>query len=171
MTIQDIKNNVIEYLSAKKDIGDFIVHTLYEMDQYRNVIIGSFSNNFVALVAFITTTMIANIVSDSPLDNIFSKDILWLLLFALFGSLIYCYLSNKKFNKDIKDFNKIFERLKNNYKDILIEEDVGSLFSESEFKQQVENISEIRLNINIIWIVSSIVLIILTIVALYNKYT
>ena len=162
---------MIEYLSAKKDIGDFIVHTLYEMDQYRNVIIGSFSNNFVALVAFITTTMIANIVSDSPLDNIFSKDILWLLLFALFGSLIYCYLSNKKFNKDIKDFNKIFERLKNNYKDILIEEDVGSLFSESEFKQQVENISEIRLNINIIWIFSSIVLIILTIVALYNKYT
>ncbi|RSJ99776.1 hypothetical protein D8787_09860 [Streptococcus mitis] len=159
-----------EYLSAKKDIGDFIVHTLYEMDQYSNVIIGSFSNNFVALVAFITTTMIANIVSDSPLDNIFSKDILWLLLFALFGSLIYCYLSNKKFNKDMTDFNKVFERLKNNYKDILIGEDIGSLFSESEFKQQVENISEIRLNINIIWIVSSILLIFLTIVALYNKY-
>ncbi|HEU7732547.1 TPA: hypothetical protein VWD36_000985, partial [Streptococcus pneumoniae] len=135
-----------------------------------NVIIGSFSNNFVALVAFITTTMIANIVSDSPLDNIFSKDILWLLLFALFGSLIYCYLSNKKFNKDMTDFNKVFERLKNNYKDILIGEDIGSLFSESEFKQQVENISEIRLNINIIWIVSSILLIFLTIVALYNKY-
>lgn len=166
-----IKNNVIEYLSAKKDIGDFIVHTLYEMDQYRNVIIGSFSNNFVALVAFITTTMIANIVSDSPLDNIFSKDILWLLLFALLGSLVYCYLSNKKFNKDITDFNKVFERLKNNYKDILTEEDVVSLFSESEFKQQVENISEIRLNINIIWIASSIVLIFITIFALYNKYT
>jgi len=98
---------------------------------------------FVALVAFITTTMIANIVSDSPLDNIFSKDILWLLLFALFGSLIYCYLSNKKFNKDMTDFNKVFERLKNNYKDILIGEDIGSLFSESEFKQQVKNISEI----------------------------
>jgi len=160
---------VSEYLSAKKDIGDFIVHTLYEMDQYSNVIIGSFSNNFVALVAFITTTMIANIVSDSPLDNIFSKDILWLLLFALFGSLIYCYLSNKKFNKDVTDFNKVFERLKNNYKDILIGENIGSLFSESEFKQQVENISEIRLNINIIWIVSSILLIFLTIVALYNK--
>ena len=159
-----------EYLSAKKDIGDFIVHTLYEMDQYSNVIIGSFSNNFVALVAFITTTMIANIVSDSPLDNIFSKDILWLLLFALFGSLIYCYLSNKKFNKDITDFNKVFERLKNNYKDILTEEDIGSLFSESEFKQQVENISEIRLNINIIWIISSIVLIFLTVFALYKKY-
>ena len=165
-----IKNNVSEYLSAKKDIGDFIVHTLYEMDQYRNVIIGSFSNNFVALVAFITTTMIANIVSDSPLDNIFSKDILWLLLFALLGSLIYCYLSNKKFNKDITDFNKVFERLKNNYKDILTEEDIGSLFSESEFKQQVENISEIRLNINIIWIISSIVLIFLTVFALYKKY-
>ena len=164
-----IKNNVSEYLSAKKDIGDFIVHTLYEMDQYSNVIIGSFSNNFVALVAFITTTMIANIVSDSTLDNIFSKDILWLLLFALFGSLIYCYLSNKKFNKDVTDFNKVFERLKNNYKDILIGENIGSLFSESEFKQQVENISEIRLNINIIWIVSSILLIFLTIVALYNK--
>lgn len=165
-----IKNNVSEYLSAKKDIGDFIVHTLYEMDQYRNVIIGSFSNNFVALVAFITTTMIANIVSDSPLDNIFSKDILWLLLFALLGSLIYCYLSNKKFNKDITDFNKVFERLKNNYKDILTEEDIGSLFSESEFKQQVENISEIRLNINIIWIISSVVLIFLTVFALYKKY-
>lgn len=67
------------------------------------------------------------------------------------------------------DFNKVFERLKNNYKDILIGEDIGSLFSESEFKQQVENISEIRLNINIIWIVSSILLIFLTIVALYNK--
>ena len=75
----------------------------------------------------------------------------------------------KKFNKDMTDFNKVFERLKNNYKDILIGEDIGSLFSESEFKQQVENISEIRLNINIIWIVSSILLIFLTIVALYNK--
>ena len=44
-------------------------------------------------------------------------------------------------------------------------------FLNLNLKQQVENISEIRLNINIIWIVSSIVLIILTIVALYNKYT
>ena len=59
---------------------------------------------------------------------------------------------------------------KNNYKDILTEEDIGSLFSESEFKQQVENISEIRLNINIIWIISSIVLIFLTVFALYKKY-
>lgn len=71
---------------------------------------------------------------------------------------------------DITDFNKVFDRLKNNYRDILTEEDIDSLFSESEFKQQVENISEIRLNINIIWIISSIVLIFLTVFALYKKY-
>lgn len=166
-----IKKNVTEYLSAKKDIGDFIVHTLYEMDQYSNVIISSFSNNFFALVAFIMTTMIANIVSASPLDNIFSKDILWLLLLALLGSLVYCFISNIKFNKDITDFYKVFDRLKNNYKDIFPKEDIDSLFSESEFKHQIEHISKIRININIIWIISSIVLIIFTVFALYNKYT
>ena len=71
----------------------------------------------------------------------------------------------KKYMKNRKEIKH-----KNNYKDILTEEDIGSLFSESEFKQQVENISEIRLNINIIWIISSIVLIFLTVFALYKKY-
>lgn len=52
----------------------------------------------------------------------------------------------------------------------MTEEDIDSLLSESEFKHQIENISEIRCNINFIWITSSIVLIFLAIFALYELY-
>ncbi|BCP64584.1 hypothetical protein SUT503_16420 [Streptococcus parasuis] len=66
-------------------------------------------SNFFALVAFVTTTIIANIVSDSPLDNIFTHDVLLLSMVILIGSFFYCIISNLKFNRDLEKIDTIFQ--------------------------------------------------------------
>ena len=164
--ISTISYNSEEFLKAKKDVGNFIATTLYEMEQYTNVIAGSLSNNIFALVAFVTTTIIANIVSDSPLNNIFTQDVLILLLVILIGSFFYCIISNFKFNRDLEKFDNIFSRLKDNYDEIFSESELKKIFSTDEFDKQKEKIRIFRLNINIIWIFCTFSLILLVLISL-----
>lgn len=174
LTVQDIlvtynlylQSKTEEFLKAKKDVGNFIATTLYEMEQYTNVIAGSLSNNIFALVAFVTTTIIANIVSDSPLNNIFTQDVLILLLVILIGSFFYCIISNFKFNRDLEKFDNIFSRLKDNYDEIFSESELKKIFSTDEFDKQKEKIRIFRLNINIIWIFCTFSLILLVLISL-----
>lgn len=167
LSVQDIlviynlylQSKTEEFLKAKNDVGNFIATTLYELDQYTNVIAGSLSNNFFALVAFVTTTIIANIVSDSPLNNIFTHDVLLLSMVILIGSFFYCIISNLKFNRDLEKIDTIFSRLKNNYEEVFPESELEKIFNTDEFNKQKEKIRIFRCNINIIWLGSTLFLI------------
>lgn len=141
-----------EFLKAKVEVGDFILDKIFEMYQYKNVISGCLGNNFFALIGFLFTTIIANIVSDSPLNNIFTEDILWLLLFLLLGSYVYWYLSDRRFRNDIRDFETLFNRLKSNYTGIFSEEELAEMFQAEEFKSLKGELSEYRLKIKWIWL-------------------
>ncbi|HEL1644124.1 TPA: hypothetical protein TXL48_000667 [Streptococcus suis] len=155
------------FLNAKNDMGKFISTTLYEMKQYTNVIVGNISNNFFALIAFMVTTIIANIVSTSPLDNIFTKDILWILFFILVGSLIYCWLSNIKFKRDISNFYEIFFRLKLNYKELFSAKELDRIFSDKAIGEINRELEVFLLNINISWIGGIVALLIFVIYKLF----
>ena len=142
-----------EFLKAKIDAGNFILEKIFEMYQYKNVISGRLGGNFFALVGFLVTTIIANIVSDSKLNNIFTADVLWLFFFLLLGSYVYCYLSNKQFINDISDFEKLFNRLKNNYDEIFSKDELDEMFQYEEFKLLKDELSTYRREINRIWLI------------------
>ncbi|TFH44640.1 hypothetical protein E3305_00085 [Streptococcus equinus] len=165
-----LKENTKEFLEAKNEVGHFIVTTLYDFEQYTDVIVGSLGNNFFALVAFITTTLIANIVSSSPLDNIFTKDVLILLLAILVGSFVYCWISNIKFSSDIGKFNESFKRLKKNYSQVFNENELNKLFDETDLKEVNDKVSKFRLIINVIWVGATFILGIVVVMILYKFY-
>lgn len=165
-----LKENTQDFLEAKNEVGHFIITTLYDFEQYTNVIVGSLGNNLFALVAFITTTLIANIVSSSPLDNIFTKDVLILLLAILVGSLVYCYISNIKFGSDIEKFNEGFERLKDNYSQVFNEDELKELFNEADLRKVNDKVSKFRFKINIIWVGATLILGIVVTIILYMFY-
>lgn len=48
-----------------------------------------FKNNVLAIFSFLLTVVLVNIVSQNPLDNIFTKDITALVELILLGSAIY----------------------------------------------------------------------------------
>ncbi len=165
-----LKENTQDFLEAKNEVGHFIITTLYDFEQYTNVIVGSLGNNLFALVAFITTTLIANIVSSSPLDNIFTKDVLILLLAILVGSLVYCYISNIKFGSDIEKFNESFERLKDNYSQVFNEDELKELFNEADLRKVNDKVLKFRRKINIIWVGATLILGIIVAIILYKFY-
>lgn len=165
-----LKENTKEFLEAKNEVGHFIVTTLYDFEQYTDVIVGSLGNNFFALVAFITTTLIANIVSSSPLDNIFTKDVLILLLAILVGSFVYCWISNIKFSSDIEKFNESFKRLKKNYSQVFNENELNKLFDETDLKEVNDKVSKFRHIINVIWVGATFILGIVVVMILYKFY-
>lgn len=157
-----------EFLKAKIDAGNFILEKIFEMYQYKNVISGRLGSNFFALVGFLVTTIIANIVSDSKLNNIFTDDVLWLFFFLLLGSYVYCYLSNKQFLNDISDFEKLFNRLKNNYDEIFSKDELDEMFQYEEFKLLKDELSTYRRKINRIWLIGITLLLIWVVCRLYN---
>lgn len=79
-------------------------------------------------------------------------------------------LSNIKFNNDIKNFEEIFDNLKGSYKDILLKSELDMIFDQNIFQRKLDKVKEHRLNINIIWILLTLFLIILITLHLRQYY-
>ena len=97
--------------------------------------------------------VIANIVSDQPLDNIFTRDITVILELVLLGSLIYliiCYIQSKY---QIAKVYESYESLKKSYERILAQEDIEECFQEDKLLLRMEKrIIRSRIAYIILWI-------------------
>ena len=93
-----LKDNVTQYLELKSKIAEFISDIVSRTGEYATELFDRFKINLIAIFGFLFTVVIANIVSDQPLDNIFTRDITVILELVLLGSLIYliiCYIQSK----------------------------------------------------------------------------
>lgn len=127
-----LKDNVAQYLELKGKIAEFISDTVSRTGEYATELFDRFKINLLAIFGFLFTVAIANIVSDQPLDNIFTRDITVILELVLLGSLIYlfiCYIQSKY--QMVKVYES-YESLKKTYEGILAREDINECFQEDE---------------------------------------
>lgn len=78
------------------------------------------------------TVIIANIVSDQPLDNIFTKDITAILELVLAGSVVYLIISFKQSQYQMKKVYDSYEELKKSYDHILTDDDIKESFQDDK---------------------------------------
>ncbi len=149
------RNNVSQYIAVKNKLADYILEVA---NSTSDIIIGlsdKMKSNFIAVVSFLFTVVLVNIVSSAPLDNIFTKDITFLIDLILLGSFGYLFFSIKETNYKLQKIINGYNAIKENYKDLLDEQDIELIFNNDELINS--NIREIKKKKDLytkIWIVS-----------------
>lgn len=129
-------------------------------DKTSDLVLGTGSglkNNLFAVISFLFTVVLANILSDVPLNNIFTHDISVLFEVILIGPFAYLYIINNDAKYKFDRYNKEYENLKLDYKDFLDEIDIEEIFKNDERINKSKNnfykkkdINGIIRNINLI---------------------
>lgn len=154
-----LRNNVDQYLELKNKIADYICNIVSKTSEHATTLLDKFKQNLVALIGFLLTTIIANIVSSNPLDNIFTRDITLLLYAILVGSIVFLMVSIIETNYKAKSIEKSYYTLKENYTNTLSIDDIEEIFKKDNIlldaKQEIKNKTIL---FSIIWILFIVIL-------------
>ena len=156
-----LKENVTQYLELKNKVAEFITGIVSKTGEYATELLDKFKTNLIAIFGFLFTVIIANIVSDQPLDNIFTRDVTVILEFVLVGSFVYLFISYKQSKYQMKKVYDSYDELKKSYNQILTDDDIKECFKNdliiTEMKKTIKRSQMIYL---IIWSCFLIILLI-----------
>ncbi len=125
-----IKNNVNQYIELKNKLAEFICNVIAKTGDHATKLLGNFKSNLIAILGFLFTVVLANIVSEQPLQNIFTRDITAIIELVLFGSVAYLVISIMETSYKLKMTKGSYYSLKENYKSILSEIDLKEVFKD-----------------------------------------
>lgn len=120
-----LKNNVAQYIDLTNAMASFICESINNISDCLSQLFGHFKTNLLAVFSFIFTVFLANIVSDQPLENIFTYDIVMIVFAVLGGSLCYYFISLSEVIIKKRRITKQYNNIVAHYKNILSEEDVA----------------------------------------------
>jgi hypothetical protein len=152
-----LKNNVKEYLELKNKVAEFINNTLAKTGEYATALLDKFKSNLIAIFGFLFSVILANIVSDQPLDNIFTRQITVLMESVVLGSFVYLCICYGQFRFEVKKVYESYEYLKANYESILTVEDIREIFNNDKMLTTMkETIKRSEIFFVSVWIISLI---------------
>ena len=134
-----LKDNVSQYIQLTNKLAEFISEEVAKTGDYAISMLEKFKANLLAIFGFLFTVVLANIVSDSPLDNILTHDVTFILEAVLFGSAIYlvvCVFETKYKMRRVYDS---YTALKKNYSSVLTPEDINLAFDEDHLMTEMRN--------------------------------
>lgn len=134
-----LKDNVKEYLELKNEVAKFISSTVSKTGEYATGLLDKFKSNIIAIFGFIFTVILANIVSEQPLDNLFTSDITTLVECVLVGSFIYLIICYCQSHYEIQKVYDSYNQLKQYYGDILTLDDLQEIFRNDEILHKMKN--------------------------------
>ena len=156
-----LKDNVSQYLELKNNVAEFICEIISKTGEYATELLDKFKSNLMAIFGFLFTVIIANIVADQPLDNIFTRDITMVLELVLAGSLVYLIISYQQSKYQMNRVYDSYDKLKESYKDILTDDDIQECFQNDQLITDMkETIRKSQRKYLILWIGSLILLLV-----------
>uniref|UniRef100_UPI001EDE298C hypothetical protein n=1 Tax=Streptococcus suis TaxID=1307 RepID=UPI001EDE298C len=84
------------FFEVKKETAEFIANTLHELSQIKILIVEKLIYNIGAVGIFLSTTLIPTILETKDLNSIFTSDVRIIIKVSMFGSILYCLLTNIK---------------------------------------------------------------------------
>ena len=153
-----LKDNVDKFLEAKEKVADFINDISLQVGENSLNLLNCFKNNIFAVFGFILTVIIANLVSDKPLNNILTIDIIILLDCILIGSIFYYIISLLETFFKLEKNKEAYANLKNNYKEIFTKEDFSIIFKDYMFDKCQKNVHLSIVIYSFIWIFAILLL-------------
>lgn len=157
-----LKENVKQYLEVKEKISEFNFDLMQKMGELSKEIGKSIFNNILVVGSFYGTVFVMNNITDEKFDNFFTRDITTFSLFIWFFSILYMFYTIFNIKKEIEMFETRYERAKDNYSEILNDEDIQNIFKDDRyFNEDKKFIKERTKTYLIIWIILIIILMML----------
>ena len=133
-----LRDNVTQYLELKNKVAEFITDIVSRTGEYATEMLDKFKTNLLAILGFLFSVILANIVSDQPLDNIFTKDITILSEIVLIASFGYLFISYQQSKYELQKVYSSYDKLKDSYREILTEDDIRECFQNDEIKTEMK---------------------------------
>lgn len=127
-----LKNNVTQYLDVKNKLAEFICDVIAKTGDHATQLLKNLKSNLIAIFIFLFTVILTNIVSDQPLQNIFTRDITAILEIVLLGSSIYLFICIMETNYKLKKTKDSYSALKENYDSVLSEDELKEVFNDDK---------------------------------------
>lgn len=147
------KKNVENYLELKNKLADFIIELVDKTTDLIDGLSDGLKKNMIAFFSFFLTVFLVNIISESPLEDILTRDITYLIYLMLFFSVIYLIISVNEINTKKRRIRKGYNNLQENYKEILDDSDLKEIFKEDKIiKKSLDEIIKRRKRIIFLWV-------------------
>ena len=134
-----LKDNVSRYIQLTNKLAEFISEVVSKTGDYVTSLLGNFKKNLIAIFGFLFTVILANVVSDKPLDNIFTRDITLILEAVLLGSVVYLIICISETKYKVKKVQDSYDALKANYSSLLTSEDIAQAFGNDKLITKMVN--------------------------------
>ena len=158
-----LKDNVKDYLELKNKVAEFISDIVSKTGEYATSLLDKFKSNLIAIFGFIFSVILANIVSDQPLNNLFTREITVLVECVLAGSFVYLFICYFQSRYEIEKVYESYEQLKLNYKDILTEDDLLETFGNDEglnkMKKTISKSEKLYLGVWIVFLIAALLIV------------
>lgn len=122
-----LKDNVSKYIELTNAMAGFLQDSTNNVSDCISELLSHLKSNLIAVVSFIFTAMLANIVSDQPLDNIFTYDITIIMYFVFAGSLVYYVISILEVRNKKQQMCKQYEDIVAYYEKVLPKEEIQQI--------------------------------------------
>lgn len=157
-----LKDNVSQYIDLKNKLAQFICDVVSKTGDYATMLLGDLKKNLIAIFGFLFTVILANIVSDQPLQNIFTREITVILEVVIAGSVIYLIICHIESQYKLCKIKRTYYLLKDNYKGLLSDVDLQESFNGDKIiTDTVRSVERGIWIYTIIWFVFLIVLLLI----------
>ncbi|MFR9712380.1 hypothetical protein ACL02P_23915 [Paenibacillus sp. MB22_1] len=157
-----LKSNVTQYLDLKNKLAQFICDVVAKTGEHANQLLKNFKSNLFAICIFLFTVVLTNIVSDQPLQNIFTKDITLILELVIFGSMVYLIICLMETKYNLRKTKESYTALKINYDSVLSQDELKEIFDDDRLlKDTVRSINRGIWLYSILWVVFLLLLLVI----------
>ena len=148
-----LKENVKEYLDTKSKDMEFLFELSNKTSELSNNIGKALLTNVIAFITIFLSTFIYNVAKEKDFNEIFSKEVTYLSIALLIGSVGYLIFSIIEVKLDLKRYKDIYNRIRNSYDDVLAKSDIKKIFKNDLYLKEDELYVRKRSKIYIvIWI-------------------
>lgn len=133
-----LKNNVSQYIELTNAMAGFIQESTNNVSDCIFQLLSHIKSNLLAVLSFIFTVVLANIVSEQTLDNIFTYDVTVIMYWVLLGSLFYYVTSISEVCVKKRQMCKQYNDIKKHYEKVLSVEEIKYITSEDRSLEEAK---------------------------------
>ena len=133
-----LKENANQYIEAKNKLSEYICDVVAKLGDDISGLFSGLKNNLIAIVSFFLTVVLVNIVSEQPLNNIFTKEITVIIELVLAGSVVYYFICRHEIQLKRKKNKRAYSFMKENYKDVFSDEELNQIFNNDKLIEEAD---------------------------------
>ena len=133
-----IKENVEKYIELTNAMAGYIKESTQAIGACLSQLFAHLKGNLIAVLSFIFTAILANIVSEKGTDEIFTYEITWVLYLVLLGSLFYFLISIAEVSVEKKRLCEQYDDLLSHYQQVLSKADINTITCNDEPRIKAE---------------------------------